>query len=88
MKCQIVSQITLLLPILDKWMLQAAQRELGEVFLDMALSHQDHLMGMMQEIMTSEDFADVTLITDDKKTLKAHRSFVFKTFYKLRQTKQ
>ena len=47
-------------------------------------TYSDHLKGMMKAMMTSEDFADVTLITDDKKTLKAHRSFVFKKFSKLR----
>ena len=34
----------------------------------------DHLRGMMQEMMTSENFSDVTLVTDDKKAIKAHRS--------------
>ena len=34
----------------------------------------DHLRGMMQEMMTSENFTDVTLVTDDKKAIKAHRS--------------
>ena len=33
----------------------------------MALSYQDHLMGMMKEIMISKDQADVTLITDNNK---------------------
>ena len=28
----------------------------------------------MQEMMTSENFSDVTLVTDDKKAIKAHRS--------------
>ena len=32
----------------------------------------DHLRGMMQEMMTSENFTDVTLVTDDmtRKQLK------------------
>ena len=38
-----------------------AEQRIGEVFLDMALSYQDHLMAMMQEIMTSKDLADVSL---------------------------
>ena len=37
-------------------------------------TYSDHLRGMMQEMMTSENFTDVTLVTDDKKTIKAHRS--------------
>ena len=53
----------------------------------MALSYQDHLMAMMQEIMTSKDLADVSLITDDKKTLKAHRSFVFKNILQIETNK-
>ena len=53
----------------------------------MALSYQDHLMAMMQEIMTSKDLADVSLITDDKKILKAHRSFVFKNILQIETNK-
>ena len=34
----------------------------------------DHLRGVMKAMMTSEDFADVTLVSDDKKTIKAHKS--------------
>ena len=34
-------------------------------------TYSDHLRGMMQEMMTSENFTDVTLVTDDKKTIKA-----------------
>ena len=30
----------------------------------------------MREMMTSEDFTDVTLVTDDKKTIKAHRNIL------------
>ena len=30
----------------------------------------------MKEMMTSEDFADVTLVSDDKKTIKAHKSIL------------
>ena len=35
-------------------------------------SHSDYLREMMREMMTSDDFTDVTLVTDDKKTIKAH----------------
>ena len=35
-------------------------------------TYPDHLKGMMQEMMASEDFADVTLVCDDMKTIKAH----------------
>ena len=44
----------------------------------------------MQEMLTSDEFTDVTLVTDDKKTIKAHRNIlsacspVFKKFYKWR----
>ena len=44
---------------------------------------------MMCEMMTSDDFTDVTLITDDKKSIKAHRiilsacSPVFKTILRI-----
>ena len=30
----------------------------------------------MREMMTSDDFTDVTLVTDDKKTIKAHRNIL------------
>ena len=36
-------------------------------------TYPDHLRGMMREMMTSEDFADVTLVCDDRKVRKAHR---------------
>ena len=36
-------------------------------------AYPDHLRDMMQEMMTSEDFTDVTLVSDDKKSIKAHR---------------
>ena len=36
-------------------------------------TYPDHLKNMMQEMMTSEDFTDVTLVSDDKKSFKAHR---------------
>ena len=39
-------------------------------------SYTDHLKGMMKEIMTSGDFADVTLICEDKKKLKVHKNIL------------
>ena len=39
-------------------------------------TYPDHLRGMMKEMMTSEDFADVTLVSDDKKTIRAHRNIL------------
>ena len=39
-------------------------------------TYPDHLRGMMQEMMTSENFADVTLVCDDKKTVGAHRNIL------------
>ena len=39
-------------------------------------TYSDHLRGMMQEMMTSEDFADVTLVCDDKKTVRAHKNIL------------
>ena len=33
----------------------------------------DHLRALMRDLMVSEDFADVTLVTDDKKKVRAHR---------------
>ena len=39
-------------------------------------TYPDHLKGMMQEMMASEDFADVTLVCDDMKTIKAHRNIL------------
>ena len=39
-------------------------------------TYPDHLRGMMKEMMTSEDFADVTLVSDDKKIIKAHRNIL------------
>ena len=39
-------------------------------------THPDYLREMMREMMTSDDFTDVTLVTDDKKTIKAHRNIL------------
>ena len=39
-------------------------------------TYSDHLRGMMQEMMTSEAFADVTLVCDDKKTVRAHKNIL------------
>ena len=38
--------------------------------------HSDHLKSMMKGLMMSEDFADVTLVTEDKKHIKAHRNII------------
>ena len=39
-------------------------------------TYPDHLRGIMRDMMRSEDFADVTLVTNDKKALKAHRNIL------------
>ena len=35
-------------------------------------TYSDHLKSMMKELMINEDFSDVTLVTEDKKQIKAH----------------
>ena len=35
-------------------------------------SYSDHLKTMMKELMMNEDYSDVTLVTEDKKQIKAH----------------
>ena len=35
-------------------------------------SYSDHLRSMMKELMMNEDFSDVTLVTEDKKRIKAN----------------
>ena len=35
-------------------------------------AYSDHLKSMMKELMMNEDFADVTLVTEDKKQIKAN----------------
>ena len=39
-------------------------------------SYSDHLREAMKDLMISSDFADVTLITDDKQQIKAHRNIL------------
>ena len=39
-------------------------------------TYSDHLKSMMKELMTNEDFADVTLVTEDKKQIKANISIL------------
>ena len=50
-------------------------------------TYSDHLRDMMKELLMNDDFADVTLVTEDKKHMKAHKnilsacSFVFKDMF-------
>ena len=52
-------------------------------------TYPDHLREVMQEMMTSDDFTDVTLVSDDKQSLRAHRnvlsacSQVFKSIFQI-----
>ena len=39
-------------------------------------SHSDHLISIMREMMMNEEFSDVTLVTEDKKLLKAHKNIL------------
>ena len=39
-------------------------------------SYSDHLREAMKDLMISSDFADVTLVTDDKQQIKAHRNIL------------
>ena len=51
-------------------------------------NYSDHLKTMMKQLMINEDFADVTLVTEDKKHIKANIGIlsacspVFKDFLK------
>ena len=38
--------------------------------------YSDHLREMVNEMMTSSQFADVTLVTDDKQLIRAHRNII------------
>ena len=52
-------------------------------------SYSDHLREALKEMMTSSEFADVTLVTDDKQQIRAHRNIlsaaspVFKSIFQL-----
>ena len=39
-------------------------------------TYSDHLREVMREMMTTSEFADVTLVTDDKQQLRAHRNIL------------
>ena len=39
-------------------------------------TYSDHLRDMMQEIFRSDDFKDVTLVSDDKQSIMAHRNIL------------
>ena len=39
-------------------------------------SYSDHLRNLMQEMLGSDDFKDVTLVSDDKQSIKAHRNIL------------
>ena len=36
-------------------------------------TYSDHLKDILKEMSSDDSFADVTLVTDDKKQIKAHR---------------
>ena len=52
-------------------------------------SYSDHLREAMKDMMTTSDFADVTLVTDDRQQIRAHRNIlsacspVFKNIFQL-----
>ena len=52
-------------------------------------SYSDHLRDALEDMMTSSEFADVTLVTDDKQQIKAHRNIlsaaspVFKSIFQM-----
>ena len=39
-------------------------------------SYSDHLKNMMKELMMDEDYSDITLVTEDKKQMKANRNIL------------
>ena len=39
-------------------------------------TYSDHLRSMMKELMTTDEFADVTLVTDDKQHIKVHKNIL------------
>ena len=39
-------------------------------------TYPEHLRGMMQDMLTSEEFADVTLVCDDNKSIMAHKNIL------------
>ena len=39
-------------------------------------AYTDHLKSMMKDLMMNEDFSDVTLVTEDKKHIKANISIL------------
>ena len=39
-------------------------------------NYSDHLREALQEMLSTSDFADVTLVTDDKQQIRAHRSIL------------
>ena len=39
-------------------------------------TYSDHLRNMMEAMMINDNFADVTLVTDDRKKIKAHRNIL------------
>ena len=55
-------------------------------------AYSDHLRDMMKELMMNDDFADVTLVSEDRKHIKAHKNIlsacspVFKDIVKLEQS--
>ena len=39
-------------------------------------NYSEHLRDMLEDMSSDDSFADVTLVTDDKKQIKAHRNIL------------
>ena len=39
-------------------------------------TYSDHLRNMMKKLMINDEFADVTIVTEDKKHIKAHKNIL------------
>ena len=46
-------------------------------------TYADHLRDILKELRSDESFADVTLVTDDKKQIKAHRNIIISCLTKV-----
>ena len=52
------------------------------------LMDEDHLKGMLQNMIIPKDFTDVTLVSNDSKAIKAHRKILSATIPALKKILQ
>ena len=74
--------------ILLKFIIMLQETRLQEKYSLTWHTYSDHLRSMMKELMMNANFADVTLVTEDKKQIKANTNVLREGFKKKKKKKK